>query len=135
MPGMDGDEVCTEESLPMAGPLDGPMTEGSPLRWRRFFKGDPCQVSAVRQWLRSLLPECPALADVQCVASELATNAIQYTLSGERGWFGVDVTVRARQAVRLAVADGGGHGSPRIIAASDCDHCPGLPVVAGLATR
>lgn len=37
--------------------------------------------------LASVLPECPARDDVISVATELASNAILHTASGNRGWF------------------------------------------------
>ena len=69
----------------------------------------------MRQWLSSLLPECPALPDVISVGSELATNAIQHSTTGQGGWFDVEVTVQNRQVVRLAVADDGSHSTPVLV--------------------
>ena len=52
-----------------------PESEASGLRWRELFPGEQCQLSAVRRWVESLLPQCPARDDVMCVATELGTNA------------------------------------------------------------
>ncbi len=80
----------------------------------------------MRQWLRSFLPECPAKDDVLYVACELAANAVQYTRTGRGGWFGVEVIVHDHKAIRVAVADGGGPGTPRIVDEPDCEHGRGL---------
>ena len=74
------------------------------MRWRRVFPGEGRQLAALRQWLASLLPECPARDDVICVATELGTNAVQHTASGGGGWFAVEVSWHG-PAVRGAVAD------------------------------
>lgn len=34
------------------------------LQWRRVFPGDGCELSTLRKWLVSLLPDCPARSDV-----------------------------------------------------------------------
>ena len=33
------------------------------LRWRRAFPGEERQLSLLRRWIASLLPECPARDD------------------------------------------------------------------------
>jgi hypothetical protein len=52
------------------------------LRWRRVFSGHERELSVLRRWLSSLLPECPERDDVLVVANELASNAIRHTASG-----------------------------------------------------
>jgi anti-sigma regulatory factor (Ser/Thr protein kinase) len=53
--------------------------------WARDFPGDAGQAREVRRWIEDLLPECDVLADVLLVASELCTNAIRHTRSGQAG--------------------------------------------------
>jgi anti-sigma regulatory factor (Ser/Thr protein kinase) len=110
------------------------LAEGS--RWRRVFPGDEGQLGALRQWLSSLLPECPARDDVASVATELGSNAIRHTASGRSGWFAVEVTWLGRPAaVRVAVSDGGAPGGPQVIDDPLAENGRGLMLVRGLADR
>jgi anti-sigma regulatory factor (Ser/Thr protein kinase) len=128
--------------MPTSSEADGQRGSWSSLppplaqhwRWRREFPGHQRELSEVRRWLRSLLPECPARDDVIGVASELASNAIQHTASGRGGWFAVELTWPG-PAVRVAVADGGAPDGPRTIDDPDSEHGRGLLVVTGLSAR
>jgi anti-sigma regulatory factor (Ser/Thr protein kinase) len=119
-------------------PGRGSRSLPSPLapnwRWRRVFPGHRQELSELRRWLRSLLPECPARDDVLSVANELASNAIQHTASGRDGWFAVEVTWPG-QVVRVAVADEGAPDGPRIAGTPTDEHGRGLVVVAGLSAQ
>jgi hypothetical protein len=106
----------------------------SALRWRRVFPGHGRELSALRRWLVSLLPDCPARDDVLVVATELAGNAIEHTASGQDGWFAVEV-VWHRSAVQVAVADRGGPAEPRVIDDPDGERGRGLRLVHGLSVR
>lgn len=135
---IDGEVAHAEDCLPPVAPLGvrADRADGEPAPpWRRSFPGEARQVSEMRQWLRSFLPECPAQDDVLYVACELATNAVQHTRSGQGGWFGVEVIVRACQAIRVTVADRGGPGEPRIVDEPQCEHGRGLHVVRALSAR
>jgi len=72
--------------------------------WTRQFRGGADQVLEVRHWLEDLLPDCAARADVILLASELCTNAIVHSRSGEAGGqFSVDIDwarLRPRQSPR-----------------------------------
>ena len=111
---------------------------GSPLagglRWRRVFPGRERELATLRRWLSSLLPECPARDDVLTVANELASNAIQHTLSGQGAWFAVEVTWHPA-VVQVAVADCGGPSEPRVINDSSAERGRGLLMVQGLSIR
>src|SRR5260370_17630006 len=61
------------------------------VKWQRVFPGEDSPLRLMRQWLRSLLPCCPVLGDVLTVATQLATNAICHPLTGQAGWFAVEV--------------------------------------------
>src|ERR1019366_6106722 len=95
-------------------PLGEPSAPGAGLRWRRVFPGEGSQLGVLRRWLESLLPERPERDDVACVANELGTNAVVHTASGHGGWFAVEITWH-RAVVRVAVADCGAPGGPRMI--------------------
>jgi len=122
MPGEDTDAPGAP-SAPMPG-----------MRWRRVFPGEDRQLGKLRQWLASLLPECPARDDVICVATELGTNAVRHTASGRGGWFAVEITWH-RAAARVAVTDCGAPDGPRVINDPDGEHGRGLRVVEGLSVR
>ncbi len=115
--------------------VSGALREsGAGLRWRRVFPGEERQLGLLRRWLELLLPECPARSDVACVATELGTNAVRHTASGRDGWFAVEITWH-RQAVRVAVADGGAPGAPQVLDDPAAEHGRGLLVVRGLSIR
>src|SRR6266568_2479363 len=102
------------------------------LRWRRVFPGEERQISVLRRWLTSLLPECPAREDAAYVATELGSNAVRHTDSGRGGWLTVEVTWH-RAILRVAVADCGSQTWPRMIEDSSDEHGRGLLLVRGLA--
>ncbi|HEY5988586.1 MAG TPA: ATP-binding protein [Streptosporangiaceae bacterium] len=102
------------------------------LRWRRVFPGEERQISVLRRWLTSLLPDCPAREDAAYVATELGSNAVRHTASGRGGWLTVEVTWH-RAVLRVAVADCGSQTWPRMIEDSADEHGRGLLLVRGLA--
>jgi Histidine kinase-like ATPase domain len=112
--------------------LPSPLTPN--WRWRRVFPGRREELSELRRWLKSLLPECTARDDVLIVASELAANAILHTASGRDGWLAVEITWHG-PVVRVAVADGGAPQGPRAIDDPGSESGRGLMVVAGLSAR
>ena len=91
-----------------------PEVRAPALRWRREFPGDNAQIGALRRWLESLLPPCPARDDLVSVAVELSTNAVRHTVSGNGGQFAIEVTWSVQMA-RVAVYDGGAPDGPRVI--------------------
>lgn len=104
------------------------------LHWRQVFPGEERRLAMLRHWLLSLLPECAARDDVISVATELASNAIRHTASGQNGRFGVEIS-RHPLILRVAVADSGGPGEPRVIDDLTAEHGRGLLLVHGLSVR
>jgi hypothetical protein len=92
------------------------------------------QLGVLRQWLTSLLPECPARDDLVTVANELASNAIKHTASGPGGRFAVEVTCYG-PVVRIAVADSGAATAPQVIDDPGSEHGRGLLLVQSLSVR
>jgi serine/threonine-protein kinase RsbW len=93
-----------------------PPPQPSPGRawWTRLFRGGPDQVLEVRRWLEDLLPDCAARADVLLLASELCTNAIVHSRSGEAGGqFSVDIDW-APALARVVVGDQGSAKVPAV---------------------
>jgi hypothetical protein len=103
-------------------------------RWRRVFKGEERELGVVRRWLAALLPDCPARDDVISVATELGSNALRHTASGRGGSFAVEISWH-QSVVRVAVADRGGPGEPRVIEDPEGEHGRGLLLVRGLSVR
>ena len=93
-----------------------PPLEPSPSTawWTRHFRGGPDQVLQVRHWLEDLLPDCAARAEVILLASELCTNAVVHSRSGEAGGqFSVDIDW-APALARVVVGDQGSAKAPSI---------------------
>lgn len=109
-----------------------PAPTADTLRSWRVFPGEPGQIAMMRRWVRNLLPPCDALDDVVLIASELGTNAVCHTASGQGGHFMVEIAW-AVEVVRIAVADEGGPSEPRIIEAPDGEGGRGLKAVRGLS--
>jgi hypothetical protein len=98
-----------------AAPKPSPFTAW----WTRRFRGGADQVPEVRQWLGDLLPDCAARADVLLLASELCTNAIVHSRSGEAGGqFSVDIDW-APNLARVVIGDQGSAKAPAIAPRSD----------------
>jgi serine/threonine-protein kinase RsbW len=82
--------------------------------WTRRFRGGADQVLEVRHWLEDLLPDCAARADLLLLASELCTNAILHSRSGEAGGqFSVDIDW-APTLARVVIGDQGSAKAPTI---------------------
>jgi serine/threonine-protein kinase RsbW len=105
-----------------------------------WFPGEAAAVSQAREFVRGVLGSAwPRLDDLLLMVSEIASNAVRHTASGDDGgWF--DLTVSAAGlAVRIAIADGGGSSEPQI---PDGDKEPdvltggrGLRIVDALAAK
>ena len=78
--------------------------------WARAFPGVPRQVKVARHFVAALLDGSPRRDDAVIVISELFTNALQHTQSGQPGGLVVVQVSRWRQGVRIAVTD---QGSPQ----------------------
>ena len=102
---------------------------------RRVFPGHPDQVRQARRFVARALDGCPAAADAVLAVSELASNAIQHTRSGQGGRFQVLVW-RGRASACVAVIDDGARRGPAPRSPGPGDLAEsghGLHVVAELA--
>jgi len=105
-----------------------------------WFPGETVGVGQAREFVRGILGSAwPRCDDLLLMVSEVASNAVRHTASGDGGgWF--DLTIAAAGfGVRIAIADGGGSSEPRI---SDRGGEPdvltggrGLRIVDALADR
>jgi anti-sigma regulatory factor (Ser/Thr protein kinase) len=77
--------------------------------WARAFPGTPRQTGAARRFVGGLLEGSPFCDDAVLVLSELFTNAVRHTHSGEPGGLVIVQISRWRLGVRIAVTD---QGSP-----------------------
>ena len=112
---------------PDAGPTEAPVS-------RRVFPGEQSQLSLLREWLDTLMPDCAARHDVASVATELGSNAVRHTATGNGGWFTVEIA-RHRRFVRVAVTDCGVPPEPQEHDDPADEHGWGLIIVRGLSMR
>jgi len=107
------------------------------LIWRMTFPGRKDQPGIVRRELAGVLREHPDLAEILLVASELCTNAVVHTRSGDLGGtFDVAVTAIGEESLMVAVTDEGASTGPRLLAPKPTQtHFRGLQVVEGLSLK
>jgi anti-sigma regulatory factor (Ser/Thr protein kinase) len=108
------------------------------MTWRRVFPGRLDQVARARSWTAMLLADTSRAEDAELILTELVSNALLHTRSGEPGgWFGVEITL-GRHA-RIAVHDLGGRPTPQLVCTAPesddvlAEHGHGLRVVQDLA--
>ncbi|MFF3512832.1 ATP-binding protein [Streptomyces sp. NPDC002573] len=104
---------------------------------RRTFPGEPQQLRAARSWTRATLNGHPHSEDAELIVTELGTNALMHTASGDpAGAFHVTLTV-SELIVTIAVTDSGdAKTSPAVQHPSpNATHGRGLGMVAALAHR
>jgi two-component sensor histidine kinase len=101
----------------------------SPLTVTATLPGTPASVPIARRLVREALLGCPRADDLMLAVTELATNGIAHSASGQGGSFTVRLDARPCWA-RIEVTDGGavqGQPSPR--------NGWGLAIVAGITDR
>jgi anti-sigma regulatory factor (Ser/Thr protein kinase) len=102
---------------------------------RRRFSGRDDQVSCARAFVGEVLGGCPRLDEALLLTSELCTNALQHSKSGNGGTFEVTVHHLAR-SLRVEVRDEGSSTMPFPHAFDDFSESGrGLEIVACLADR
>jgi anti-sigma regulatory factor (Ser/Thr protein kinase) len=102
---------------------------------RRTFRGEQDQVASARDFVRRVVGRCPLLDEAVLLTSELCTNTLQHTASGQGGSF--EVTVHcAHDSLRVEVRD---DGSTTVPAVGGLDELSGdgrgLTLVDLIATR
>jgi anti-sigma regulatory factor (Ser/Thr protein kinase) len=107
-----GSRYPTSASLTVADDRAGPPLAGAyEVTIRRGFPGTADQIARVREFVRIVLGPLPVVDEAVLLASELATNAVVHTASGQGGAFDVAVR-RYPSAVRIEVHDAGSHRVP-----------------------
>lgn len=78
-----------------------------PRVWGLSCPGFPEEISRARRWVREILGEQPCADDAVLIVSELGTNALRHTASGEpSGAFHV-VLALAKHTLAISVTDDG----------------------------
>jgi serine/threonine-protein kinase RsbW len=104
-----------------------------------WFPGNAEAVGQARGFVRAVLGgEWPGISDVVLMVSEIASNAVRHTASGDDGWF--DLAVMASGCmVRVEISDRGSSSEPRIPENSQRSGVPtggrGLHLVDALSDR
>jgi hypothetical protein len=80
--------------------------------WARTFPGVAASVPEARRFVAGVLVGCPAREVLVTCVSELSTNAIVHTASGNGGVFTVEVDLPRDGTARVAVTDAGGPSLP-----------------------
>jgi anti-sigma regulatory factor (Ser/Thr protein kinase) len=105
---------------------------------RRVFPGRQDQVVCAREFIRRKIGPCPVLDEAVLLTSELCTNALQHTASGNGGSFEITV-FRGDHSLRIEVRDDGAKTVPVAHISDDLDHLEecgrGLELVALIASR
>jgi anti-sigma regulatory factor (Ser/Thr protein kinase) len=78
---------------------------------RRVFPGRPDQVAHARRFVVRVLKGCPVADDARLCVSELVSNAIRHTRTGQGGKFQV-VVWRGQASACVAVLDDGSATTP-----------------------
>jgi hypothetical protein len=80
--------------------------------WARTFPGVAASVPEARRFVTGVLAGCPAREVLVTCVSELSTNAIMHTASGNGGVFTVEVELPQDGTARISVTDAGGPSLP-----------------------
>jgi anti-sigma regulatory factor (Ser/Thr protein kinase) len=106
----NGLETGMPRSAPPAGTL-AQLTAQVANPERRVFPGLPLQLAQVRRFVARALDGCPVLDEAVLCVSELASNAIVHTRTGQGGRFEV-VVWRGPGSACVAVIDDGSETRP-----------------------
>jgi anti-sigma regulatory factor (Ser/Thr protein kinase) len=124
------------------GPSQGtiPTASRSPVRapLLRVLPGRPESVSTAREMAREVLGDAhPATETAMLLVSELVTNSVMHSRSGDPGGSVTVALCDGPAGILIQVCDGGGSSEPRLSASPDKDaeHGYGLLLVDVLADR
>ncbi len=117
-----------------------PNPSRSPLRapLLRVLPGRPESVSEARELARQVLGDAnPATETAMLLLSELVTNSVMHSKSGEPGGSITVALCEGREGILIQVCDGGGPSEPHLSAmpGNSAEHGYGLLLVDALADR
>lgn len=102
---------------------------------RRTFRGEQGQVASARDFVKRAADGCPMLDEAVLLTSELCTNALLHTASGQGGSFEV-IVCRGHDTVRVEVRDDGSENVPAVRGIDEfSEQGRGLALVDLIATR
>jgi anti-sigma regulatory factor (Ser/Thr protein kinase) len=125
-----GRDIATAPDLAMAAPVRAPVL--------RVLPGTPQAVGDARRIARQLLgTEHPATETAMLLLSELVTNSVMHSRSGEPGGSVTIALCSGPAGILIQVRDDGGPSEPRVsaVAADGAEHGYGLLLVDVLAER
>ncbi len=130
----------TPSPSPTATPSPSPSVTPSPVRapLLRVLPGRPESVSTARELARQVLGDGnPATETAMLLVSELVTNSVMHSRSGEPGGSVTVALCQGPAGILIQVCDGGGSSEPRVSAVpgNDAEHGYGLLLVDVLADR
>jgi anti-sigma regulatory factor (Ser/Thr protein kinase) len=113
-----------------------PHPTASPEVAKRVFTGRYDQVGHAREFVKQVLGPVPVVDEAVLLVSELCTNALLHTASGDGGTFEVAVYMRSL-GLRVEVRDGGAGQTPVVgqPAGTFAEDGRGLGLVELLADR
>lgn len=106
-------------------------------QWDLICPGFPEEVARTRRWIRDLLHDTPHTDDAALIVTELASNALRHSTSGNGdGTFRITL-IRFPGTVTLSVTDSGGSPTAPHVEnpTADATHGRGLSLVTALATH
>jgi serine/threonine-protein kinase RsbW len=78
---------------------------------RRAFPGRADQITLARDFTKRVLGSCPVADEAVLLVSELATNALEHTMTGNGGQFEVTI-YRDKTSLLIGVTDNGSDKTP-----------------------
>ena len=138
--GMSASASVMLSASTMPGESHAPRQRPSPARapLLRVLPGRPESASAARELARQVLGDGnPATETAMLLVSELVTNSVMHSKSGEPGGSVTVALCEGPAGVLIQVCDGGGPSEPRVAGTpgNDAEHGYGLLLVDVLADR
>jgi anti-sigma regulatory factor (Ser/Thr protein kinase) len=123
---------------PSLAPSPGPSRNPVRAPLLRVMPGRPESASAARELARQVLGDAnPATETAMLLVSELVTNSVMHSKSGEPGGSVTVALCEGPASILIQVCDNGGSSEPRVSAmpGNDAEHGYGLLLVDALADR